>query len=151
MCYTRFSTHKSYEFTLLTSLYLLVCFVRATQGLRQSTKDLDGVLSIEHRQSLRSFQYMCVDGLRWETNVAVTSRKWRHNSHLTPSQQPASGWYMAKIMNVLTRQTHVDKKPPIGLEATLFRRGKLLLFTLTAGNPLLQPWILLTSLLNLSC
>lgn len=94
---------------------------------------------------------MCVDSLRWETNVTMTSRKWRHSIHLTPSQQPASGWYMAKIINVLTRQTHVDKKPPIGLEPTLFRRGKLLLFTLTAGNQLLQLWILLTSLLNLSC
>lgn len=70
---------------------------------------------------------MCVDGLQGETNVAMTSRKWRHSSHLTPSQQPASGWYMAKIINVLTRQTHVDKKPPVGLEPTLFRRGKITL------------------------
>lgn len=94
---------------------------------------------------------MCVDSLRWETNVSMTSRKWRHSIPLTPSQQPASGWYMAKIINVLTRQMHVDKKPPIGLEPTLFHRGKLLMFTLTAGNQLLQLWILLTSLLNVSC
>lgn len=29
---------------------------------------------------------------------------------------------MEKIINVLTRQTHVDKKPPIGLEPALQRK-----------------------------
>lgn len=87
----------------ITDVIVFICFERAGQSKKP-----------EIEQSARSFQYMCVDSLRWEMSVAVTSRKWRRSSHLTPSQQLVEGgWYMAKIINVLTGQTHVDKSCPL--------------------------------------